>query len=111
MHPSTKIQAMVFGRCGHVLITTDTDRVVRVWDVATGTQRRQLGPGPQTSGLSLSADGGLALTGGKDSTLRVWDVMAGYEKTQLPAPARLRGADVTNDGTRLATATGRSVVI
>jgi RNA polymerase sigma factor (sigma-70 family) len=51
---------------------------IRVWDVATGTERRLLEPRYGAEAMAFSPDGKLlAVGGGMDEALRIWDVTAG----------------------------------
>lgn len=110
VHAST--YDMAFGGCSHVLVTAGKDWVIRVWDVVSGVEFRQLDRVWGTDWLTLSDDGGgrVALIGCTDGTLRVWDVMAGRERTRLPIPRGLRVAAVNSDGTKLATGNSRKSV-
>ncbi|HEY7158362.1 MAG TPA: sigma-70 family RNA polymerase sigma factor [Gemmataceae bacterium] len=70
-----------------------SDHRVRLWDVATGKELRQLTmpakelPSKLTVGfgsLTFSPDGKKILTGGMDGMLRVWEAATGKEVRQIP---------------------------
>jgi WD40 repeat protein len=111
LRPPTMVVSMSFSRCGHALVAIDEKHVVRVWDVATGTQRTQLAAEPGTARVTLSADALLALIIDSEGTLRIWDVMTGRQWTQSPAVARVDVVALSHDRTLLAVATRRSVGI
>jgi WD40 repeat protein len=107
--PATTNQ-MEFGGCRHVLVTAASDdSVIRVWDLACGTETRQLDT--DTNWLTLGdGSGRVALTGGTDGTLRVWDVTTGQERTRLPTPLRFGLGLLNSDATKLATSNGKKSV-
>jgi WD40 repeat protein len=68
-----------------IAVTTDErfaltidDRIVRVWDLATGDCLRTLeGHADWVTSVAVTADGRFALTGGVDAAVRVWDLATG----------------------------------
>jgi WD40 repeat protein len=60
--------------------STDTDRLVVLWDATTGREVRQFkGHTGGVEALAYSADGTRIATAGMDRTVRVWDVATGSE--------------------------------
>lgn len=58
----------------------DTDRLVILWEAATGKPVRQFrGHTESVLGVAFSPDGQLLVTGSKDRTLRLWEVATGKE--------------------------------
>ena len=88
-----------------LLVTAASDdSVIRVWDIAYGTETSQLDTAPGTEWLRLGDGcGRVAMTGCTDGTLRVWDVTTGQERTRLPTPQGCRHGAVNSDATKLAT--------
>jgi WD40 repeat protein len=107
-HVPAKTNQMQFGGCRHVLVTAASDDpVIHVWDVAYGTETRQLDTAPGTEWLRLGDGcGRVALTSCTDGTLRVWDITTGQERTRLPTPQGFRIGVVNSDATKLATTNG-----
>jgi WD40 repeat protein len=60
---------------GATAVSGGQDSTVRVWDLATGTQRAKLtGHFGEVLSVAVTANGATAVSGGKDSTVRVWDL-------------------------------------
>jgi WD40 repeat protein len=56
------------------------DRTVRLWDLASGKEIRQLGPhDDQVYAVAFSPDGTLAVSGGEDHAVRLWDISTGKQ--------------------------------
>jgi WD40 repeat protein len=106
LHVPAKTNQMQFGGCRHVLVTAaSNDSVIRVWDIAYGTETRQLDTG--TNWLRPGDGcGRVALTACTDGTLRVWDVTTSQERTRLRTPQAFRLGAVNSDATKLATTNG-----
>jgi WD40 repeat protein len=102
--------SVVFSPDGSMLVTADTDKVLRLWDVKTCQQVRVLkGHTEMASGLAFSPDGRLLASGSGDNTLRLWDITTGnlLYKVDPVDPAAKNSAAVSYltfspDGTLLA---------
>jgi hypothetical protein len=69
---------------GKVIATAGWDGVVRLWDPATGKERRRLvGHGFGVFSVAFSPDGQALASGGRDHTIRVWAVATGKELHRL----------------------------
>ena len=72
------------------------DATVRVWDLATGSERAVLaGHTRPVWSVAITPDGARAASGGGDGTVRVWDLATGHEQAALTGHARrgLLGGD------------------
>jgi hypothetical protein len=88
---------------GRSLATAGSDRVIRVWEIASARQRRQLEVRHGDLGaVAFSPDGRSLAAGGADGTVGVWDLATGEECrrfTGLRGP--VRALAFTPDGRRL----------
>ena len=86
----------------------DDDDRLRLWDVATGTRRKEI-PGPATRILSVavSPDGTLIAAVDWDGDLSVRDVATGQEvaRVRLGGAGQMKGLAFSPDGRRLASTT------
>jgi WD40 repeat protein len=74
------VNNVAFSPDGTRALSTSWDSTVRLWDVATGEQLRQLvGHNGAVWGVDFSEDGRTALTSSSDLTIRLWDLDAGQE--------------------------------
>jgi WD40 repeat protein len=86
---------------GRTLASAGDDGVIRLWDVAAGTERRRLtGPRGRIRLLTFSPDGKLLASDGQDQSCRLWDVATGKELRQFPGAAH--ALDFSPDGKLLA---------
>jgi WD40 repeat protein len=68
-----RVAALGFSPDGRTLATGNTDRTVRVWDVAAGTLRLALeGHAGSVLSVAFSPDGALLASGSEDATIRLW---------------------------------------
>jgi WD40 repeat protein len=97
------VTGVAFAPDGRRLLSSGGDRTLRIWDVATGQQRRQLGAHDSWArGVALAPDGRRALSWGDDNTLRLWDFAAGREVLRLKGHAEwVRCAAFLPDGRRV----------
>jgi WD40 repeat protein len=80
-----RINSFALSPDGKLLATGGEDSIIRLWDVATGRERRRLEGHQPWAGrggiyaLAFSADGKTLASGGRDWTARLWDADTGKE--------------------------------
>ncbi len=88
---------------GGLIATASDDQTVRVWDAATGTERRRFRHGHWVRALALSPDGRFVVSSSLDDSVRLWDLQTGSEVYKLPGHGALGGqrtVGFTPDGQR-----------
>jgi WD40 repeat protein/serine/threonine protein kinase len=102
------VESVVFTPDGRQAISGGHDRILRVWDVATGLDVVALeGHRDQIHSVSIAADGRSVLTSGRDRTARLWDLRAGAEVRRFEGHTdALNGAAFSPDGRWVITAAG-----
>jgi RNA polymerase sigma factor (sigma-70 family) len=86
---------------------------LRLWDVATGRPRADLGTGHVGSvqWVTVSADGKAVLTRGSDETARQWDLTDGRQRGRFTVPADALGSALSADGRTLAVLDEGAIVL
>jgi WD40 repeat protein len=88
--PTGLVLSAAFSPDGERIVTTGTDRTVRVWQVTTGRLDRII-PTP-ASAVAFSPDGEWIVTGGTDGRTRVWSARTG----QVLAVLHMHGGEVNS---------------
>jgi hypothetical protein len=103
---------LAFAPDGKQLATAANDAILRIWDVAIGTETRQFGIYEGVvSALAWSPKGKLLISGGRDGALSVWDVATGNDLRQMPGhPGGVLALTFTPDGETLLSAGADNVI-
>jgi WD40 repeat protein len=96
---------------GKVLLTAGSDMTVRLWDVATGKEVRQLAGGKLTRDVAFSPDGKRVAVAGSDKFVRLFDPATGKEQLSFATPLLTPGLAFAPDGKRLVTAYNKYVIV
>ncbi len=67
-----------------LIATASNDHTVRIWDAATGTERRRLPHGHWVRSIAVSPDGQFLASSSLDNSVRLWDISSGKEVYKLP---------------------------
>lgn len=78
------VTALAFHPSGAILATGHDDGVIRLWDIAKGTEIRTMGQGGSAiSALAFDASGAKLAAAYEDPIIRLWDVAAGVATGSL----------------------------
>jgi hypothetical protein len=76
--PGDQFTALTFAPDGHSLVSGGQDRIIRVWDLASGKDVQRLeGHNGTVWCLAFAPDGKTLASASEDGTVRLWDVVAG----------------------------------
>ena len=94
------INAVAFSRDGKTALSGGNDKMLCLWDVASGRELKTLsGHTDWVLAVAISPDGKTLLSGSRDKTLRVWDVASGRELKTLNAhTGRVNAVAFSPDG-------------
>lgn len=89
MAQMTSVRIIAFSSHGDLLVSSGSDRLIRIWDIDTGLEIRHLiGHTADVTSIDFTSDGKVMLTGSYDGTIRLWDIHSGecLEVIRNPGP-------------------------
>ena len=87
---SAAVWACAISRDGRFIASASSDQTVKIWDAATGEERRTLiGHAAAVNGCAFSPDGSSIATVGADRTVRIWDRDTGAERLAIDGHAHV----------------------
>jgi WD40 repeat protein len=97
---------------GHLAATSSNDKIIRIWDLATGEQVRELGPRPlDIFSMDFSPDGTRFVAAGEEGAIIIWDARSWELLAELRGHTEYVSAvSFSPDGTRLVSASGDGTV-
>ncbi len=113
--PGVKVHMLrpVFSPDGKTLAAGASDKVGRLWDVATGKVRAVLQHDYPVLAAVFSPDGRTVATAGEEDSVKLWDSATGKIKATLKEQpySGAHAAAFSPDGRTIATGSGRSIIL
>ena len=78
---SGHVSSVAIAPDGRTAISAGSDNTLKLWDLATGTERRMFtGHSAGVNSVAIAPDGQTALSASADKTLKLWDLATGKER-------------------------------
>jgi WD40 repeat protein len=97
---------------GLLAATADSNKIIKIWDLRTGSMIRQLEPQPlHVYSMDFSPDGTRLASAGDDSTIVIWETDTWSRLAELRGHTQyVSSVSFSPDGSRLASASGDGTI-
>ena len=111
-HAEVDVTAVAFSPDSRCVVTSGSDKLLSVWDVATGKLQRQLaGHTDEVFAIAFHPDMTRLASGGRDRVVRIWDWPSGKEIANLTGHTNyIWSLAFTPDGQTLVSGSGDTTV-
>jgi eukaryotic-like serine/threonine-protein kinase len=99
---SSRVNILAFSPDGKTIAAACLDRMIRLFDVATGAERLGQAHTAAVSAAAFSPDGRTLATATQSGNLKLWDLGPGQNPRILPQPGPVRFLSFSQDGRSLA---------
>jgi WD40 repeat protein len=104
--PQAEVRTLAFSPDG-TRLACNGDRIVHLWDVASGQPQAGTGPRPATrTAFALSRDGSRLVSNGGGTSVRIWDTKSRQPGLALAAPGPVHALAYSPEGRHIAGALG-----
>ena len=110
--PHFRRDSLVFTADGKTLISGSRDKTIKLWDVATESERATLkGHTAHVKSVALSPDGKTLASWSGDGTIRLWDLATGTERANIKGQTGyVSNVTFSPDGKMLAAGSGENAI-
>lgn len=98
---NAEVTSVMFSADGRLVSTGDNDGNARIWEVATGRERKRMVHDDGVSSVAFNPTSNYLATGSKDATVRMWDVASGSEILRVKHETEVRKVAFSPDGRHL----------
>src|SRR5262249_14708010 len=99
-----EISSIAFSPAGKTLVSGSQDRTVKLWDLASGQERKQFPYLSPVHSVGFSSDGKLLAAGSVDGIVKLWELGSAEAPNTLKHEGAVRAVVFSRDGQTLISA-------